>query len=100
MRKTLLRTWSRAAPGGAPCEGMTSRTKTTADGAGNFSARGAAQASPRFAASGAPSLVEDGGGRRLPTQCAQKSGRRWNEPTRPASETLSAAAARGSSGEA
>jgi hypothetical protein len=50
---------------------MTSRTKATADGAGNVSARGATQSSPRFAASGALTFVEAGGGSRRPTQCAQ-----------------------------
>ncbi len=72
MRKTLLRTWRRAAaPGGAPCEGMTSRTKATAQGASSFSARGPSQLSPRFAASGALTFVAAGGGSRRLTQCAQ-----------------------------
>lgn len=75
MRKTLLRTWRRARPGGAPCEGMTSRTKTGGEAACNFSARGGAPASPRCADSGAPSLFGGGGGRRLPTQCAHKTAR-------------------------
>lgn len=97
MRKTLLRTWRRAVPGGAPCEGMTSRTNTTDDGAGNLSTRGAAHSSPRRAASGALNLFEDGGGRRLPTQCAQKSVRRSSAPTRFAFDVLAATAARGAS---
>lgn len=76
MRKTLLRTCRRARPGGAPCEGMTSRTKTGDEAAGNFSARGGPPTSPRCATSGVLSLFEGGGGRRLPTQCAHKTARR------------------------
>lgn len=72
MRKTLMRTWRRAWPGGAPCDGMTARVNEAAGSASGFGARGARLTDSRCA--GAASRTSRGVGRKSerPMQCAHE----------------------------